>query len=114
MEQATFVALIALVSSAGGATSLTTMESETMCSQVALTVLIGLPICMLVKRTRAMDRVMPSALVGKHSTEHDHLTTTGDIHVEKALKLHVLHVEKALQLQCSCQIAHACIARDSS
>ena len=110
MEQATSVALIALVSRAGNATCLTTMEPEAMCSQVALTMLIGLPICMLVKRTRATDRVMPSALVGKHSTEHDHLTTTGDINVERAQKLNVLHVEKAVQLRCSCQTPHACNA----
>ena len=45
-------------------------------SQVALTVLIGLPICMLVKRTRAY-RVTPSTIMGKQDTENASLATTG-------------------------------------
>ena len=48
-----------------------------LCAQVALTALIGLPICLLVKRSWAIHRVVPSVFADHRVKENADVATTG-------------------------------------
>ena len=75
------------------------------CAQVALAVLIGLPICLLVKRSWAIHRVVPSVFADHRAKENVDVASTGS--GPEPCAHDILLCISALRQQCSLERANS-------